>query len=408
VISYGGASPLCGLTDNNIRYPSTTANYNADLRPAKGQTYVDSIFGCTVKRISDGPTDLNRPALHDYGPVTPFNSNNTRILLHNSGGYFVSDLNGNIVISPSSLGIVTSQEARWSRSNPNFFYYHSGNSLRRYDISSQSSVALRTFTEYSTINFCGGSTDLSEDGDHIAICGDGTTVFAYRISTNTKFPAVTFANVGDAEMTPNNNVAVGSNTDWKLYDINMNFIRQIAPFIGHNDIGRDLNGDEIMVIVASNDPSRPPGCENNGVEKIRLSDSAETCLLPLYWGETTHMGISNDGWVIVSNTDASTRGTSYPPASLPGDWQSQWGTYFNELTLVKLDGSQKRRLAHHRSRRCTTGLPCYGIGYDPYWSTPRASISSDGKYVVFDSNHAQDPFPTRPDYGDVYLIQVKP
>jgi hypothetical protein len=35
----------------------------------------------------------------------------------------------------------------------------------------------------------------------------------------------------------------------------------------------------------------------------------------------------------------------------PPDWQQRSGVYDNELTLVRLDGSEVHRLAHHRSRR---------------------------------------------------------
>ena len=46
----------------------------------------------------------------------------------------------------------------------------------------------------------------------------------------------------------------------------------------------------------------------------------------------------------------------------------------DEIALVALDGSGVTRLAHHRSS---------GAGY---WEQPRASFSSDGRYVVFDTD----------------------
>src|SRR4051812_42991158 len=44
--------PLCGLIDDvKVHLP---ANYETFARPAKGQTYTDAAFGCSVTRLSDG------------------------------------------------------------------------------------------------------------------------------------------------------------------------------------------------------------------------------------------------------------------------------------------------------------------------------------------------------------------
>ena len=53
------------------------------------------------------------------------------------------------------------------------------------------------------------------------------------------------------------------------------------------------------------------------------------------------------------------------------------GAYTHEVFVVKPATAELRRLAHARSARFTT---------DSYWSTPRAAMSPDAGYVVFDSN----------------------
>ena len=45
-----------------------------------------------------------------------------------------------------------------------------------------------------------------------------------------------------------------------------------------------------------------------------------------------------------------------------------------ELFILKLDGTGLIRLAHHHAS---------GSGY---WEQPRASMSNDGRYVIFDSD----------------------
>src|SRR5262245_57292710 len=73
-----------------------------------------------------------------------------------------------------------------------------------------------------------------------------------------------------------------------------------------------------------------------------------------------------------------------------------WKPYTNEVLQVALDGSQVRRLLHHRSR------PLNG-----YYYQPRASVSRDGAKLVYSSNYGlQARLPLPADYGDVYLVTV--
>lgn len=394
----------CGLPDDKaIRVPP---HYTSLKPPARGQTFADPLFGCSITRLSDGVAQFDTAVHHEYASMSPLNSDNSRILLlTETGAFFVVDRQGDVVVSPSELAIAGWSEPRWSITNPNVFYFHEGNQLEEYDLSNQRQAVVRTFSEYTAISFGGGEADISEDGDHLVIIGDNRFVHVYQFSTDTLGAVLDLQGktFDWFDMTPNNNVLAnfGANgTDrfqgMELFDKNMNFIRQVIPFVGHADRGRDLNGDEIVVVVASNDLNPAPGCEGNGVEKVRLSDSQKTCLLPLYWGESTHISINNEGghpWALVSNTAGDP--TPEPPQSLPGNWPDLWRKHYNELTLVRLDGTEVYRLAHHRSRR---------FGW--YWYTPRAALSRDGSLAVFDSTHAEGA-PSIPEYTDAYLLTVR-
>src|SRR3989338_821263 len=63
-----------------------------------------------------------------------------------------------------------------------------------------------------------------------------------------------------------------------------------------------------------------------------------------------------------------------------------------ELFLLSVDG-RVRRLAHHRSSQ------------DSYWAQPRASISRDGRYVIFASDWGRNP---GQDSVDPYIIDLRP
>jgi hypothetical protein len=52
----------------------------------------------------------------------------------------------------------------------------------------------------------------------------------------------------------------------------------------------------------------------------------------------------------------------------------------SEVFVVRDNGVEVRRLAENRSIQFTNELD------GAYWSSPRAAISGDGAYVIFDSN----------------------
>jgi hypothetical protein len=123
------------------------------------------------------------------------------------------------------------------------------------------------------------------------------------------------------------------------------------------------------------------------VVKVRLSDGRQTCLLSLDWSLAVHVSApDSEGWALVS--------TYAPGDPRPDDG---WKAYTNEILQVKLDGSEIRRLAHHRSRP-----------FNDYWWTPRASTSWDGSRIVYTSDHGLQAILGHPrDYTDVYLIATR-
>jgi hypothetical protein len=60
---------------------------------------------------------------------------------------------------------------------------------------------------------------------------------------------------------------------------------------------------------------------------------------------------------------------------------------------VKLDGSEVRRIAHHRSRP-----------FDDYNYTPRVTASRDGSRFLFTSNYG---LKTDTKYTDAYLVVLE-
>ncbi|MGH9804345.1 MAG: choice-of-anchor D domain-containing protein, partial [Candidatus Acidiferrales bacterium] len=244
--------------------------YNTFLPPLKGQSYNDPAFSGKITRLSDGLVEFATAVHHEYASMSPFNADSTRILLlTGKGGFFIVDKTGKVIVGPDQLGISGLNEPRWSPTDANTLYFHRGNQAKKYDAAAKKETTIRIFFQYSTIGFGGGESDISDDGDHLVIIGDNRFVHVYQISTNTLGPVLDLAgNKYDYfDMSPNNNVLAnygsggsGRFRGFELFDKNMNFIRQVLPWVGHADRGRDINGDEILVITNNNDTSPLAGC----------------------------------------------------------------------------------------------------------------------------------------------------
>jgi hypothetical protein len=392
LLSFAG-SAFAQQTDSATHAP---LNYYTLAPPAAGSSYVDPVFGSTIKRMSNSLVEPNvangsgtLPFISDeYSSMSPFNSDNSRILgLHFS--YFgLYDSSGSLM---KNLNVCASCEPRWSKTNPSVLYFISGNQLKRLDVSTDAVSVVHTFSEYASISGKGES-DISADGDHFVFAGNNSSVFVYEISTDTKGPVFDTAGHGfdSLYVTPNNNVTItwfqngtARYNGIEFFDGNMNFLRQVAPAGGHMDVTSDTNGDEILLWTNSADPT--PIC-SNAIVKIRLSDAHETCLISLDWSLALHVSATDTGgWFFME---------TYAPID-PGPDSAAWKPYTNEILQVKLDGTEVRRLAHHRSRP-----------FDGYNYTPRASASRDGSRLIFTSNFGLYGPSTL--YTDVYLMVLSP
>jgi hypothetical protein len=147
------------------------------------------------------------------------------------------------------------------------------------------------------------------------------------------------------------------------------------------DVTRDTDGQEVLIYAG--DGAR--ACTGS-VVKIRLADGYQTCLFSFDSSLAVHVSAPDaGGWVFISTYAPS------DPVPLKG-----WKPYTNEILQVKLDGSEVRRLAQHRSRP-----------FNSYTWTPRAAVSRDGSRVIYSSNYG---LPSilgySSEYSDVYHIDV--
>jgi len=407
-ILFGLVPSAFGADDTLIRTPK---NYATFVPPAARSSYTDTAFGVSIKRLSDARNTPNTwlSGLLDfvsteYPGASPFNSDNSRLILQHQGYYGLYTGSGDY-LKDLPFVVHAATEPRWSRSEPDVLYYVSVNRLMKLNVAAGASSVVRSFGEYAAIRGRGES-DISGDGDHFVFAADdlpdGPTeglvnryVFVYEISTNTKGPALdtTGHPFNSLYLAPDNSVALGWSptgsarfTGVELFDRNMVFKRQLTHALGHMHLTREAGGDDVLVWTNSNDPAPLANCQN-GIVKVRLKDAVQTCLLQLDWSLAVHITAPDQsGWVFVETYD--------PTDPLPGT--SAWKLYTNEILQVKLDGSETRRLFHHRSRRTVN-----------YALQPRAAVSRDGSRLVFSSNYGLGAAPGHPgDYTDAYLATV--
>src|SRR5438094_320561 len=196
--------PICGISgDTSIHVPT---DWQTFVPPAKGQSYVDPTFGCTVTRVTDASSEewssrcngsgCYTPMIMGYATISSFNANDSYLMLEDGwNNHFVTDLKGNVVVPVGNMPGGNDGWYLWDASNPSVFYYTSGNTMMKGTISGStvSTAAVHQFSEYAAINFM-DKTDLSQDGQHVAVVGGDTSggspenVFVYNFAAETEGP----------------------------------------------------------------------------------------------------------------------------------------------------------------------------------------------------------------------------
>jgi hypothetical protein len=446
------------LDDGAAHVPIDYMTFNP---PAKGASYMDQASGCPVRRLSDGVALFgNKAVRHEYSTVSPINSNDSRMLLLGPTNFMVTDQVGTILRSQTQLpaGIL---QPKWSKTDPDVFYYHTDDPngppylIVKQHVTSCVSDTLSSFP--NRIGFGGWQTisspqpleiagadkaDISDDGDHIVVSFSLGDHRVYTFSNATLSPPITGGLIGasdvrrvECDVTPSNKVICRFDSDSSgagnyqplgmyLYTLSADGTtwtnRLVQTWSAHNDIGYDPTATDpdchdVMVTVNDNIPKSGSlgGCAKlPGIEKVCLANSRRTCLLNFssaspggaaWFNKSIHVSLDNathHPWILVSTNDSN--GTRYFNEMLDTNWASLWGTYYNELFLLSLDGTQIHRLAHHRSRDAGS-LPESDPSHDSgYWSLARAALSRDGKFALYGSNYGiKAGFPR---YTDVYLV----
>jgi hypothetical protein len=448
----GVSSPpgsVCGkLDDGLVHVPpnyscgSPPCATNPFPPPAKGTSYTDPQYGCSVTRLTDVVADhLGVAAHHEYGTITPINADDTDVMiLLEDGSLQIVDTTGGVVVPVANMPGTNTGNVPWDISIPTRFYYTSGTAILRGDIAglpgcasthncSVASTLLHDFTgTYSSV-LIPDQEDISDDGDHLWLVGD-TSAFLYTISTNTVGPAMNVGTKDSAtgwhkiQIMPSNRMLMtwspnghGPDAGQEVYNTDTTLNWHMFDNTLHTDCGRDLNNNEVCVVARIPDTGGGitgagacptwTGTQDGGIDVINMSTHGAQCLVDVNWADTEisfRDGNAGGGWVFITFFNSGSCSTyscfdTTSPSRLDPAWAAHWVHFAEEGIMVRIDNNNSQtnsyRLFHTRSRSS-----------EYYWAIPRGAISRDGKYVVFDSNFDISNTGLT-DYTDVYLTKAR-
>ncbi len=436
--------------------------------PPKGRSYVDPIFGCTVTRLTDVSSEVPAGSQflsihHAYSTLSPMNSDDSMILVGDLWGrWFVIGMTGNQITLPGrwpSPGPIGSPV--WDLVNPNVLYFTPAGSheLDKAAVNkgtgSVAASKIHLFSEYDSVAMV-DAPDVSQDNTSVLLVGHNSNntldVFVYGCSSastsiercdsshlakskvyTTECTAsaplssqpgclhkVQFTSNKDVYITFNSDGGpIGTESGGEVWDGSA--LHCVQPMNGaatcgsnHADTGNDLSGDPILVEDRADkhmDPC-PRKYGNTLVNLKNLFSPKLVCLNDKSGSAAVHPHFSFRGgpdqpWAVVSYFDSRTPSPEWfnTSANFDAPTTSNWAFLEDEITTVRVDADNNPlfvyRLAHARSRSNVN-----------YWAQPHASISHDGKYVVFGSNMAfpngcPSSVPDPTDCSDVYVLKIR-
>jgi hypothetical protein len=145
----------------------------------------------------------------------------------------------------------------------------------------------------------------------------------------------------------------------------------------HSDVMEDFDGQQYLVYLSgTNSPCQANFSTlqlNKGLDMLMSSligggrkDAALAFKCGLTWS-SYHVGCAKSAPYCVWSIDS-------PAANLPTQMRNGTEPYFGEVIIMRGNGVEFRRIAMHRS-------VLWG-----FWDQPRACISNDGRYALWDTN----------------------
>jgi hypothetical protein len=376
------APPISGT----YAYYSTYGVFGPDQSgfPRLGESYVDPVFGCTIKRLTNEMGQQSNSEI--YSKNGYFNADGT--LVHHrspSGHNIISTATGQVV----RAGVAFNYDSSFAPDDKDVWYHYSwgDTTLYKYSVSTGARTVVKTFP--GAIGENGGSVDWIDRTGRYMVLRIGGVTRVYDKSTDTLYagsiPSSYGSGGGWIGISPDGNYVITSTPptsshSWKIDHANKSVSTSPVLFWtlcgGHGDVVSASNGKTYFVSFDCNstgsiyavDVSLPQSASNVSQQ---LSQNRKLIQLSSWSDVDGHFSRVSKGalqdWVFgsVESSDDSFNSTV-----------SGWRPYKQEIVMMNVLTGEVRRLAHHRSR----GLD------SSYYAQPRVSATWDGRLVAWTSN----------------------
>jgi hypothetical protein len=361
--------------------------------PAVGGTFVDPVFGSTVRRLTN---EFGRASVSDiYGKNGYWNADGTR-MFHNDG-------NGKQILDTTTGAVVRAPvpgnfDGSFAPDDADTWYFFSGASLKKLSVSTGATSVVKTFD--GTLGYLGGSTDWVDRSGRYMLLNIGGSLRVWDKQADVVYDGALpgAVDTGWAGMAPDGGHVVVVGDEKRSYAIDhASRTLSTTPVTfwslcdsDHGDLVSATNGKTYLVTfecysdagVWAVDITIPQTLAN-----VAKQHADNRKLVGLAWTDWGHFAGAARGafqdWVYVSveSTEATFA------AGVSG-----WRPYKQEIVMANVLTGEVRRLAHHRSWSTV----------DSYYYQPRVSASWDGTRVAWLSNFGYE----APDYADIYSISV--
>lgn len=416
-IAGGGTTAVAGasvdfLTTASLLSDSSTQSQPVVAEPAAvGDTYVDPVFGTTIQRVtkSPAPGSSSGPAgiTPEYSKAQAWSANQSRVLLRGTDAswhlYNGVDFSGPL---PLSLP-VGDIEPRWSPTNPNRIYYLLGRSVYSYTVSSGASRRITRVRGLGGELTSGAEQDIPLGGLRLVVHGpehydargrwSWTRAAVVDLATGKVGRRITLRRPAGSSGDFLDYVAIAPDgrrliVMWAfhgadLYTRRWKRLRRLTSWDEHGDFCRDTSGKWWFVQARY----RPvPNDELIVASSLDGLARRSLWMAPRY-NLAVHISCRNQrmpGWAFVSTY---WDGLGQRPDDAPIAFE-------NEVFALSLQSSVAtpvvRRLAHTRMNERAD-----------YFDEPHATVSRDGRMVLFASNFGQ--YVSDEEYDDTYAIDLR-
>jgi hypothetical protein len=362
----------------------------APALPKAGDVFTDPTFGTTIMRVTDRSDGARNHVAYSYWPA--FNKDCTWLTANCDGEpmLFKFDPQAFKLLGKDRLfdsppqaggGMPGWEDSIWSGTSPDALYCHEGLRLWRRDVARKEYTLVKDFSQQLPPGHLRQMSKSLDDN----VFGFTLQDPAWKVTGLMAWRADTDEIVLRDDREGLDEIQVDKTGRYCLIKTDKQGKDQVQAIVADLETGKrtDLIDDA---------PDFAPGHSDNGRGLVVGADNWRNAITVRALGKphehTLVLDLKND-WSLGCHISLLADDESWALVSFFSAAAKAGGPFTDELVLVATDGSQQvRRLAHHFSV------------FKEYWDSPRASISRDGRFVVFNSNFGDA---TR---RDVFVLKV--